>query len=378
MVTIRSSQSITPPVNHSPKPIRYWAVIGGGVVLISLYVFTRWVAGPYFHRIHPGPTKVPTYMLIAVRTQETLGCILLGTLLYLFVVRPLIRERTIHVQGMLLLACCSVEWQDPGYNFFTYGFTNNAAAINFGTWMMYIPGWSSPNPGQYAEDIIMFGTFYGSVALLGALMTAKLMRWLKERRPQIGPFALVAFAYGVLVIVDFIIELIYMRTGMYFYTQVWKPMTVFYGKYYQFPLYEPLTWGATWTVFACMYYFRNDKGETLAERGASQLKTGRAKTKVVSLLAMIGMANVGYLFFYNVPNIFATLHASPWIQEHLKRSYVTNHLCGAETDYVCGGGGVPIIAPGGTGGKEAIHIRPDGTVSVPPDIVFPKEVPFDK
>jgi hypothetical protein len=224
----------------------------------------------------------------------------------------------------------------------------------------------------------MFGTFYGSVMFFGAMATAWAMRRFKARRPQTGTFGLMLYAFTLVATVDFIIEFFYMRLGMYFYTQVWKPATLWYGHYYQFPLYESITLGVAWASFACILYFVNDKGETVAERGLERLKVSRRQATTVRALALIGIVNAGYFVFYNVPNIFATMHASPWIEDHLKRSYVTNHVCGDETEFACDGGPVPTGAPSGSMGGKSIHLDPDGRLVVPPGVELPKNVPYEK
>ena len=38
------------------KPVQIWAAFGGAILLLQLYVWTKWVTGPYFEQVYAGPT----------------------------------------------------------------------------------------------------------------------------------------------------------------------------------------------------------------------------------------------------------------------------------------------------------------------------------
>jgi hypothetical protein len=44
------------------KPVRIWAIAGGAILAFQLYVWIRWIAGPNFERVPPGPSDPPTFM----------------------------------------------------------------------------------------------------------------------------------------------------------------------------------------------------------------------------------------------------------------------------------------------------------------------------
>ena len=44
------------------KPVQVWAAVGGAVLAFQIYVWIRWVSGPYFERVPAGPTELPTLM----------------------------------------------------------------------------------------------------------------------------------------------------------------------------------------------------------------------------------------------------------------------------------------------------------------------------
>ena len=43
-------------VQPKVKPVTIWAAIGGALLALQLYVWIRWITGPYFERVPGGPT----------------------------------------------------------------------------------------------------------------------------------------------------------------------------------------------------------------------------------------------------------------------------------------------------------------------------------
>ena len=58
------------------KPVQIWAVVGAAILLLQLYVWIRWVSGPYFERVPAGPTELPTAMK-TILTVYTAGIVVL-------------------------------------------------------------------------------------------------------------------------------------------------------------------------------------------------------------------------------------------------------------------------------------------------------------
>src|SRR4029077_20832270 len=46
------------------RPVTIWATIGGAVLALQVYVWIRWITGPYFERVPGGPTDPPMYMKV--------------------------------------------------------------------------------------------------------------------------------------------------------------------------------------------------------------------------------------------------------------------------------------------------------------------------
>ena len=52
------------------RPVKFWALVGGLIWCYQIYILMKWVTGPFFHEVKPGPTPLPSAMKIAIVTLE--------------------------------------------------------------------------------------------------------------------------------------------------------------------------------------------------------------------------------------------------------------------------------------------------------------------
>jgi hypothetical protein len=195
--------------------------------------------------------------------------------------------------------------------------------------------------------------------LLGMMMVGcSIMRKAKVRWPQLGTFGLITVSFGFFFVFDFIAEQVCVRLGFFAYPGGISWLTVFHGHHYQFPVYVSLIGGIFFTAFTSLRYFRNDKGETLAEHGLSEWALPARARSVVRLLAIIGACNVAFLAA-NIPWMTLSMYQSPWPDDITQRSYLMDGVCGPHTDYACPGPQVPIPRP------HSAHLDPDGHLVFP-------------
>lgn len=90
-----------------------WAVVGGAVLLLQLYVWIRWVSGPYFTRVPGGPSDPPLYMKVPLIINMVVVCVGLPIAFYWFLIRPWRRERRITLDGLLFISMGLMFFQDP-------------------------------------------------------------------------------------------------------------------------------------------------------------------------------------------------------------------------------------------------------------------------
>src|SRR5260221_14275255 len=77
------------------QPIVLWGLLGAFVLAFIVFVWGKWITGPYFQRVGPGPTPVPGWMKTELAAQEVFNTASIFVLIGWFLVRPIIRERRV-------------------------------------------------------------------------------------------------------------------------------------------------------------------------------------------------------------------------------------------------------------------------------------------
>ena len=149
---------------------------------------------------------------------------------------------------------------------------------------------------------------------------------------------LVATAIGAAFVIDLLLELAFIRTGMYAYGGAVQSLSIFGGTRYQFPVYEAVFWMPVWGILGSLRYFRDDRGRSLLERKADNLQGGEGKRNVVRILAFCGLVNV-LLLGYNLSFTAMGVWGGPTPD---MPSWLRNGMCGEGTAYDCPAPGLPI------------------------------------
>ncbi|WP_445167060.1 spirocyclase AveC family protein [Mycolicibacterium sp. Dal123E01] len=371
------SSKIQPPVDtevdKKVKPVVLWATAGGLVLALQIYVWTRWITGPYFVRVPQGPSDPPMYMKTMLMVNAGAMAILLPLTIYWFLIRPWVRERRFTLDGLLFVSCALFFFQDPFLNYVNTWCTYNTWLWNRGSWSSHVPGWVSPEePGrQVAEPLLINATGYGMVMFF-AIAGCFLMRRLKNRWPGMSNMKLILVTYLAAIILDFVMEAGFMLPfGLYTYPGAIRSVSVFADTYHQWPIYEGLMWGGVMTALACLRFFTDDRGRTIVERGLDQVRGGFAKQQFIRFLAIFAFTSSAFFFLYNVPAQWIALHSDPWPADHLKRSYFNGGICGDGTDMPCPDPTLPIPT------KRSGYIDTEGKLILPEGAQLPKTVPFE-
>jgi hypothetical protein len=358
------------------KPVYLWASLGGAILVFQLYVWIRWVTGPNFERVPPGPTDPPTYMKAILVTWTVVIIVGLPISLYYFIVRPSRRERRITLDGMLLVACGLLFFQDPLLNYISTWSTYNTWMWNRGSWVQDIPGWMSyGEPGRMmAEPILMNAPGYSFGVLLCTMLGCWVMRKAKSRWPNISNLGLIGVLLVWTFIFDFIIEgLFLMPMGLFTYPGAIRALSINAGTYYQWPVYEGLMWGGVQAGLCALRYFTDDRGRTFVERGLESVQGGFVKQQFVRFLAIFAACSMFFFVLYNLPVQFFAMHTDPWPEDLQKRSYFMMGICGEGTDRLCPDPALPIPS-----GDRSGYINPDGKLVLPDGVELPKIVPFER
>jgi len=337
------------------------------------------VTGPYFHRVPAGPTPLPGWMKANLIFWQTISPIAAISLIGVLVVRPLVRERTIPLDGRFVLAFATLWFQDPLCNFTGSWVTYNTWMFNMGSWHADVPGSASfAAPGQMlAEPLLLIPFLYVYFFWLACVMGSAIMRRITSWRPAAGKPTLIGGCLLVILLFDFVLEgLIWMPGGAWTLAGGTDPV-LFSGSYHQFTVNEWVPVSLTLTAVACVRHFRDDLGRTFAERGVDRLNATPRRKLLMQTLAIIGAVQVVMFCCYTAPNFVFGLHATRWPTAVQKRSYFTDYICGQGTPRACPGPDVPNIRnANSTAGATTTYISRTGRLQDPGRSAFPKPVPF--
>jgi hypothetical protein len=109
-------------------------------------------------------------------------------------------------------------------------------------------------------------------------------------------------------------------------------------------------------MLACLRYFKNDRGQTIAERGVEKFKGGAKTRQGLRFFALYGVISLIFVFFYIVPSNVIAINGGSWPDDTLQRSYFTDFICGDGTAYAWPGAGIPIARTGSS------HVDPQGNL----------------
>lgn len=384
LMTDRDSEvhpAASPAAAAKIAPVKAWALVGGLVLAFIVVVLARWVTGPYFESVPSGPSEPPTWMKANLLFWQIVSPIAALSLLGWFVARPLIKHRTLGLDGCFLLAFSTLWFQDPLCNFTGSWVTYNTWMVNRGSWHASVPGSASfAAPGEMlAEPLLLIPALYVYFFFLACVLGSLAMRKIARRFPGAGKPTLIASCFAIVLVFNFVLEgLIWMPGGAWTLAGGHYPV-IFSGTYHQFTINEWLPVSATLTAVTCIRHFRDDRGRTIADRGIDDLKVSVRRGTVYRVLAITGAVHVAMFVCYVLPNFFFGLHTQEWPADVQKRSYFTNYICGEGTDRACPGPAVPNVRPdNGSGGAESAYVDRDGKLRIPVGVQLPPPVPFEQ
>lgn len=323
---------------EAPRTVVWLAVLGVLFSIWGYYGFFSWIGSPDFRPIDPGADPLPFFPKALIAGLEISGPIITAWILY-YVWKTSKREGKLSFEGVLIFGYALCYWWDPGTNWFRTGFFYNSHFYNMGSWGMHIPGWVNPAARNFPEPLIAVPASWLYVALLASLFCCWAMNKAKRMWPSLGVAGLIGVACLAGTLFDLGTELIMIRYGqLWAYPAVIGNLTIWAGKTYQFPVYEAL-WGTlVFGPLGALYYFRDDRGYTILDRGLERVKLVKMRS-LLRVFAMAGFINA-MILVYQLPLWLSMFHVDTTVQNY--PSYLRNGMCGEDTDYSCPAPNVPI------------------------------------
>ena len=196
------------------------------------------------------------------------------------------RRHPAHPYLLMVLASTAIVWQDPIMNWAPY------AVYNPQLWHFPEDWWLVKlSPTVEPFIVIGYSTFYflapffaGTWILrrLQARASADSFVW---RRPLVS-LGLLLFVVGF--IMDAVLEIFLVRTGLYIYSQVTPWGSVFAGTTFQFPLIVESSLVTVVMIPAGILCYRDDTGRSQAEKLAQRLRWFRTRPALATFLVMAG------------------------------------------------------------------------------------------
>lgn len=378
MSTVTPASATTPfasrteaAVEQKSQAIWWWAAGGAFCWALQLWIFWQWYASGDMKRVPAGVTPVPAWMDLVQSANTIFWSAAIVVTLYLFVLKPLAKTGRMSIDGIFLLGFWAIWWQDALPNYNNLPFNYNSAMFNLGSWSCHIPGWRSPGGCLLAEPLAWDLAFYIVLSALAVIFGCRWMQSLKSKNPRISTQKLFFYYFALIAVGDFVVEMLWVAMGLYHYGGMPDSVSILAATRFKFPLFEPVLIGACFAGFASFYYFRNDKGETLAERGLDQINTRPAAKQWLRFLAFSGAINAAFMVLFSIPHILINLQADAWPKAIQELSWYTHGLCGEGTLNACGGKNIATPRR-----EPAINIGPDGELTLPPGTVAPRVVPL--
>lgn len=328
---------------RSWRPVIAWATAGAVLLAFETVVLALWVFGPNFKSTPPGPDQISSGQQVLFTVLQIAVPLAAGVALFFWVVRPWRREGYLTTDGMLTLSAGMVFFWDMSMNYTSVSLLYNSHLVNRGAWANGSwPGWVSPNANQLPESLFITVPGYVALVFSQVVFVLWILRKIKARRPKLGTAASVVFIFIGLLIVDTIIETLLLRTGIYAYPGAIRAITLFAGHTYQVPLSETVLFGGVALgVIACLSYFRDDRGNTVVERGLDKIRVGTKSKQLTKFLAIFGAVHLAFLVLYMVPQQWFAVHSGPFPSGY--KSYMINDMCASGSDdRTCPGPGVPM------------------------------------
>lgn len=324
---------------RSVPAVCWWALLGALFLTGEAFLLGRWVTGPDFTPVDSGPDVPPAWMRTALVAGQALFVAGALYFLYRFLVLPWRRERQVTTDGLLCIAALLASPFDMLSNYWAYWFTYNSWLVNQGSVMSSLPGVVQPHGAGVGEawPILLIPGAYVVVFVGLAILGCRAMSWAKRRWPSIGTVRLIALCFVATMLLYLVFDgLICMPLGFWAFQGGHIPL-LNADTYYKYPLQEMVTAGAVFTIFTCWRYFKDDRGNTIAERGIERIRAPLPVKTAMRGLALVAVVFIGMVLTYHLPNGLLARSGTEWPQDLQERSYFTNGICAGDTGRPCPG-----------------------------------------
>lgn len=308
----RPTRQIAGEAPRRVNPMLVWAVIGAVFLSFEAFVFARWIGSPNFAPRPVDTASVPALAKHVISVTQVISPVVCAFIVGRFLLWPLFTQRRLTLDGMLVLGYFALWFQDPTGNLIGTQLYYSSAWVNMGSWTLgSFPGWVNPTGNRLPEPILVMGFGYLWLGFLSAVAACALMGRLRARWPRMSGLELMAGALVLGVVLDIVAETALAATGTFAWPGAIHGLSLFPDQPYRFPMYEGVLFGAVIVSGGVLKFFRDDRGNTLVERGAERLRFPRPAVTGLRFLAVFGFLHLFMAVVYSVPMVFFGMYSDP-------------------------------------------------------------------
>jgi hypothetical protein len=336
-----------------------WACVGIGWIVLIIYSLGMWIVSGQATPTVPVLAEAEQWRVPVFRALEVTFSVAVLAVFYFVVYLPRKRTGSLTTSGLVVLTMPLLWFQDPLINYVVPNGVFSSIFFNLGSWTAQVPGAVAPNVNLMPEPLFQGGV-YTTLILLQIMGIYWTMRAWKRSHPETPFWKLMTVGMLGALIYDLLLELPAVFLEVWAYPGAIRALSLWPGTAHQFPVYEAPLFGFTTFLWACVLYFKNDRGEMLCEHGIDRLKLSARRKTAVRYLALMGLFQTIFLTSYFMPIWWLSMRADAW-PESLP-AHLSNGICGKGSDVMCPGPGVPYFR-----GKNGMLITPEGRLIGAPE-----------
>jgi hypothetical protein len=287
-----------------------------------------WNAWTVIAWLAEGPSQVTEFRdrdslsWYAARVFE--GVAILGSILVIIhLVRGCRRaHRVLTFEVMFCLAGATLFWADYGINFFQPVFVVSSNFVNLNNTCGHMPFVVNPDCGRAPDPILFFFLLETFLLLACAIGVSKLVGCARNRWPGISTAKLFVLVLSMGMGIA-LVEILILALGLWTYTGPrWMSLSPGHGT--QWHVFVWLETGLFFGFLTALYAFRDDKGQTLVERGLEH-HTPR-KRKAITMMALYACVQLVIWGPGTIPLAAVSFYQDGWAKQP---AHLVNDVCDA-------------------------------------------------
>jgi hypothetical protein len=298
---------------------QYLALFAVPVLFWEIWTVVAWLADNP-HEITQYQTPGSTDWWAATSLEAI--AIVAAVPVLIYVIRGCIRARGMTLDSMFCLAGLTICWCDLGCNFFQPTFLTSSNFVNLNYMCGNMPLVVNPDCGRVSDPLLLTVPLFMFDLLGLAILLEHPIRWARNRWPGISTVRLLGILFLIGLVFDMALEPTVISLGLWtYFAPSGFSLHLGQGLRYAFP--EFFCGPIFFAFIPGIRVFRNDRGQTIAERGTENLSPRLRKP--VTFLALYAVIQ----FITWVPSTLPLMLLGPYDTVPKTPAYLLQDVCDA-------------------------------------------------